>query len=488
MKKISYLLSLVLTGVLVSCQYDFPEIPSETPEPGEADFSKLITVGSSITSGIMDGALYDRGQQHSFSVILAEQLKEVGGGDFNVPEINSEVGFFAPGPGGIPLGRLILRINPNTGQVAPSPIVPGEPLQAYAGDRSAINNFGVNALTLGAALIPETGDPSQSQHPAFNPHYARFARNPGSSTVIGDAAAALADQGTFFTFWLGKFDILAYAVTGGANPALLTSDGDFTQRYNLALGSLLQANPEAKGAVANIPNLNAIPYFTTVPWNAFPLTAAQANMANSAYQDYNGGIAQAYSMGAISEEEKDLRTIFFEAGQNGFVMEDETLTDLREMGLPSIRQSHANDRATLTLSTVLGQSVEGNPSAIRGLTVPITDEFVLIPSEQQEVQAKITTFNNVINSAVQANNERLVLVDVNEFFEQVREGIINAGGVPLTASLAPPNGAFSVDGVHPNARANAFLANYFIEAINQKWSSSIPKVNPNAYMGNDLPR
>jgi hypothetical protein len=94
----------------------------------------------------------------------------------------------------------------------------------------------------------------------------------------------------------------------------------------------------------------------------------------------------------------------------------------------------------------------------------------------------------VINSAVQANNERLVLVDVNEFFEQVREGIINAGGVPLTASLAPPNGAFSVDGVHPNARANAFLANYFIDAINQKWSSSIPKVNPNAYMGNDLPR
>lgn len=488
MKKTLYSLSLLLIGLLASCQYEFPETPTAQPSPGEADFSKLVTVGSSITSGVMDGALYNRGQQHSFAVILAEQLKEVGGGDFNVPEINSEVGFFTTGPGGIPLGRLILRVNPSTGEVMPFPIGPGETLQPYTGDRSAINNFGVNGLTLGAALIPQTGDPSQSQHPAFNPYYARFASNPGSSTVIGDAAASLAGGGTFFTFWLGKFDVLAFAVTGGANPALLISDEDFTQRYQIALGSMLQAQPEAKGAIANIPNLNALPYFTMVPWNALPLTSAQASLANAAYQEYNGAIAKAYSMGAITEEEQILRTIVFEEGQNGFVMEDETLTDLSEMGIPSIRQSNLNDRPTLTISQVLGQTVGDEPTAIQGLTVPITDEFVLIPSEQQEIQNKINTFNNVISAAVQANSERLVLVDVNELFEEVRSGTIHFGGVPLTASLAPPNGGFSVDGVHPNARANAFLANHFIDAINLKWGSSIPKVNPNAYMGNDLPR
>lgn len=65
---------------------------------------------------------------------------------------------------------------------------------------------------------------------------------------------------------------------------------------------------------------------------------------------------------------------------------------------------------------------------------------------------------------------------------------VNAGGVALNASIIPPNGGFSVDGVHPNGRAHAFLTNLVIDAINAKWEANILKVNPNAYVGNDLPR
>jgi len=491
MKNIKNYIFLASLGLFTACQYEFPDETVAEPTPGEANFSKMVSIGNSLTAGYMDGTVYNRGQQNSFAVILADQLRVVGGGDFNVPNINSENGFFGLGPNNIPLGRLILTINPTTGAVGPAPTMPGEVPTPYTGNKASLNNFGVPGVTLATALIPQTGGPNVAQNPAFNPYYARFASNPGTSTLIGDAAAAMASGGTFFTFWLGNNDVLGYATGGASNPAILTSDQDFNQRLNVALGTMLQANPEAKGAVANIPNLNVLPFFNLVPWNALPLTQQQVTQANSAYAPYNGGLALAQQGGLITAEERALRTINFVVGQNGFVMEDETLTNLSVLGLPSIRQSRNTDKATLTLSSALGQPVGGDPSRIRGVSSPVEDQFVLLPSEQQEIQTKINNFNGFITAAVAANANRLVLVDVKGLLDRTllpAPNNVTAGGQALTASILPPNGGFSLDGVHPNGRAHAFVANLFIDAINEKWGSNIPKVNPNAYVGNDLPR
>lgn len=488
MKNIKNYIFLASLGLFTACQYEFPDESLAEPTPGQANFSKMVSIGNSLTAGYMDGTLYNRGQENSFAVILAEQLRIVGGGDFNVPNINSENGFFAMGPNNTPLGRLVLTINPATGAVGPAPIGPGDLPGPFTGDKAALNNFGVPGVTLGTALIAQTGGPNVPQNPAFNPYYARMASNPGTSTLVGDAAAAMANGGTFFTFWLGNNDVLGYATGGASNPSILTSDTDFQQRLSVALGAMLSASPEAKGAVANIPNLNVLPYFNLVPWNALPLSAEQAEQANRGYLPYNGGLAQLQAAGLISAEERELRTINFVAGQNGFVMEDETLTNLAGMGLPSIRQSRNTDRATLPLSSALGQPVGGNAQLIRGISYPVEDQFVLLPSEQQEIQTKINTFNGYISAAVTANPERLVLADVKDLLDRTATGGVNAGGQTLTASILPPNGGFSLDGVHPNARAHAFVANLFIEAINTKWGANIPRVNPNAYVGNDLPR
>ena len=488
MKNIKNYILLLSLGLVTACQYEFPEEIVAEPTPGQANFSKMVSLGNSLTAGYMDGTLYNRGQQNSFAVILAEQLRVVGGGDFNVPSINSENGFFGMGPNNTPLGRLILTINPTTGAVGPAPTMPGEVPTPYTGNKAALNNFGVPGVTLGTALIAATGGPNVPQNPAFNPYYARMASNPGTSTLVGDAAAAMANGGTFFTFWLGNNDVLGYATGGASNPAILTSDTDFQQRLSAALGAMLAANPQAKGAVANIPNLNVLPYFNLVPWNALPVTQQQATQINQAYALYNGGLALAQQGGAISAEERALRTINFVAGQNGFVMEDETLTNLSAMGLPSIRQSRNTDKATLTLSSALGQPVGGDPNRVRGISHPVEDQFVLLPSEQQQIQTKINTFNGFIAAAVSGNSDRLVLADVKDLLDRTTTGSVNAGGQVLTASILPPNGGFSLDGVHPNARAHAFVANLFIEVINNKWGANIPMVNPNAYVGNDLPR
>ncbi len=485
MKNILKYLVIPVLGLSASCTYDFPVEEIQEPTAGEADFAKMVTIGDGIAAGFMDGALYDRGQGNSFAVQLAGQMELINGGAFNQPSINSVNGFYAFGPNNTILGRLILKTA--NGSTAPAPIGPGELPTAFAGNKAELNNFSVPGMTLGLALIPQTGGPNVPQNPAFNPYYARFASNPGTSTPIADAAQALGTSGTFFSFWLGNSDVLGYAVGGASDPSILTSDADFAQRFSLALGAMLQANPEAKGAVANIPNLNVLPYFNLVPWNALPLDAATAAAVNQGFAAYNGGLAQLQGMGVITQAERDLRTINFTAGQNGFLMSDESLTDLSQFGLPSIRQSNPTDKATLTLSQALGQPIGGNPQAVRGVSFPVEDSFVLIPAEQTEIQAKINTFNGVISAAVQTNAQRLVLVDINAFLNRVLQGQVNYGGALLTASIVPPNGGFSVDGVHPNGRAHGFIANEFINAINSGFGSNIPLLNPNAVPGNDLP-
>jgi len=484
MKNILKYILVPVLGVAASCTYDFPVEDIQPPTAGEADFTNMIVIGDGIAAGFMDGALYDRGQSNSFAVHLSEQMKLVNGGTFNVPSINSANGFYAMGPNNTVLGRLVLKIT--NGSAAPAPIGLGDLPTPFAGNKAELNNFSVPNLTLGLALIPQTGGPNVPQNPAYNPYYARFASNPGASTPIGDAAQALGTSGTFFSLWLGSSDVLGYAISGASNPAILTSDAEFAQRFPVALGALLQANPDAKGAVANVPDLNVLPYFNLVPWNALPLDAATAGAVNQGFAAYNGGLAQLQGMGLISEAEKELRTINFVAGQNGFLMSDESLTDLTGYSLPSIRQSKSTDRATLTLSQVLGQPV-GGPQSVRGVSYPVEDGYVLTPAEQTEIQGKITKFNEVIATAVQANSERVVLVDINSFLNTVLQGNVNYGGAALTASIVPPNGGFSVDGIFPNGRAHGFITNEFIKAINGKWGSNIPMINPNEIPGNDIP-
>jgi hypothetical protein len=489
---ISLLLVLVLAG---ACTYDFPTPEQKTS--GTADFSKYVAIGNSLTAGFMNGALYNEGQKHSYPVILAQQMKAVGGGDFNVPDINSENGYYGTtvvGGNPVILGRLYLK---GTTSPTPTPKIPGEAPTAFTGDKSKLNNFGVPGVTLLTALIPQTGGPS-SGNPAYNPLYARFASNPGTSTLVGDAAAALQNGGTFFTFWLGNNDVLGYAIGGASNPTLLTSNTDFVTRLTQALGAMLNANPNAEGAVANIPDVTSIPFFSTVSYNPIPLDGATAsNLNTNLAANYNAFLDGMVAMSVITKAEADKRKLNFTASKNNnIVIDDETLTDLDAYmagpyaGLKPYhiaRQTTSSDRVTLTAGSVIGTTVGGDPNKINGVTVPLSDAYILLPSEATEVQQSVDAFNTAIASAVSSNSDRLVLVDINTLLKNLKQSGAIVNGSSLTATISPPFGGFSLDGVHPNARGMAYLANEFIRSINAKFKSNIPLCNPNDYAGNELP-
>ncbi|MEX2591315.1 MAG: hypothetical protein WD426_00985 [Anditalea sp.] len=503
MKCLRYYLCLASVGILMGCQYEFPEEIITEPHSGQADFSKMVAIGNSLTAGYMDGALYNRGQQNSFVVILAEQMKMAGGGEFNVPEINSETGFFAFGENG-PLGRLVLTYDTTTSSTepppaTPAPIGPGDFPGPYTGDKSMLNNFGVPGITLVTALIPDTGNPTS---PLFNPYYGRMASSPGSSTVIGDAANALANGGTFFSFWLGNPDVVNYAIGGASNPFLLTEEVTFNESLNAALGAMLNANPEAKGVVMTIPNLNIFPYFNLinplripVPPAARPPLGEGLAQLNAAINGWNQGVNANPNIPDPVKPSLIRPTLSTDFDAYPLLILDPSLSDAEiplptgeSFVIPKIRNLTTEDEVKIPLGAQASLIQGVGISPMSPLNEAQYDSVYLSKSEQAEIQDKINKFNNFIGTAVADNGERLLLVDVNDFLGRLIEDTAYSDEIRLKATIIPPNGAFSLDGLHPNARGNAFLANFIIDGINDKWEANLPKANPNAFPGNDLPR
>ncbi|MBA3986605.1 MAG: G-D-S-L family lipolytic protein [Flavobacteriales bacterium] len=476
---------LLLTGVLfVACDSDDNTITADD-EPvivtsGTADFSKFVSVGNSLTSGYTDGALFIASQENSLPNILAQQFALAGGGEFTQP-------LMADNLGGITLGGNVIIANRLFFNGSGPERLSGMPSTELTSPLSgSFNNMGVPGAKSFHLLAPGYGNIAGVQTGQANPYYVRFASS-GSSTVIGDAVA---QQPTFFSLWIGNNDVLAYATSGGAgvnqagnlDPSTyggndITDPNVFASVYS-GLADALTAGG-AKGVVANIPNVTTIPYFTTIPFNPVPLDGATAGAINQAYAQYNGGLLQAEGAQLITSEERAARTINFAAGQNAVVIVDEYLTNLSGLGLPSLRQTTAEDLIVLPAASFIGTTVNNNPQLINGVTVPLGDQWVLVPQEQQDVITATTTFNATIKAIAQQKG--LAFVDANALLDEVANTGVTFDEFTLNASLVF-GGAFSLDGVHPTARGYAYLANQFIIAINTTYGATLPAVNAVDYI------
>jgi hydrogenase/urease accessory protein HupE len=462
---------LLVSLTFAACTND-DAVPGDVPvSAGTADFSKYVSLGNSLTAGFSDGALFKRGQEGSYTNLLAQQFAQVGGGEFKIPFCGDDN-----------LGGLLLGGTPIQGTrlffngTAPAN-VPGTPVTEITNQLTGpFNNMGVPGAKSYHLAAPGYGNVAGVALGQANPYFVRFASSPTTS-IIADAAA---QNATFFSLWIGNNDVLGYATSGGSgvnqlgnvNPASygandITDPGVFANVYS-GLVDAMTANG-AKGVVANIPYVTTIPFFTTVPFNPVPLDAATATQLNAGYAAYNGGLTAALNAGLISAEEKAKRTITFQAGNNAVVMVDSYLTSLAALGLPSYRQATAADLMVLPSRSFIGTTVGGNPQQINGVSVPLADNWVLSKDEIAEIKVAVDAYNASIKSIAEAKG--LAFVDANAVMSQVFNGGIRYGNYHLTASYVT-GGAFSLDGVHPSARGYALIANKFAEAINAKYGST----------------
>lgn len=523
MKKFNYtLITLFIASLaVVGCDEDFeqPIQDGQIYTSGEADFSKYVTVGNSLTAGYADGALYLDGQKNSYPNIIAGQMQFAGGGEFNQPLVNDNTGGLLFNGFQITDNRFVLASDGMGSPAGPAVYTGAAPTTDITNKvTGSLNNFGVPGARVFHLAAPGYGSLGGILTGTANPYYARFSSSE-TSTVIGDAAAA---NGTFFTLWIGNNDILGYATGGGVgvdnnetgnfNPATqgsssITNNNLFAGVYQQLVADLT-ANG-AKGVLVNIPDVTSIPFFTTVPFA--PLSPLDPNFGpqiptlNATF----AGLNQAFAFLGVPE-----RSINFSAtGASAVVIKDESLTDLSAQltqvliggGVPAptatlfgqqfgqARQANANDLLVFTSQTVIGQlnntrfaqligsgldAATAGQLSINGITFPLEDRWVLTPDEQARVSNAQQSYNATIESLAAANG--LAFVDARALLAQVASTGVAYNGGMLTSTYAS-GGAFSLDGVHPTARGYALTANAMIDAINATYGATLPRVDIGAY-------
>ncbi len=504
---------LLLAAMFVGCSSDDDNgnvVIEEEITSGTADFTNYVALGNSLTAGFTDGALFMAGQQNSIPSILASRFALAGGGEFTQPMMNDNIGGLLLQGNVIQEPRLIFN------GAAPVRISATPTTEITNKLSGPFNNMGIPGTKSFHLLAPGYGNVAGVVTGQANPYFVRFASAPGT-TVLADA---LAQDPTFFSFWLGNNDVLSFATSGGdgvdqkGNPDPstygnndITDPGVFELTYNGIVAALV-ANG-ANGVVANIPNVIKIPYFTTVPFKplspANPAFGAQIPTLNATF----AGLNQVFA--ALGVPERSI--VFSTTAASAVVITDESLTNLsaqiagalQQGGLDAdtaqlfgmlygqARQATAEDLLVLPSSSIIGQSNMdafnmlvgmGVPQAtagqlsINGVTFPLADKWVLIPSEQQAVIQATTAFNQTIKAAAEANG--LAFVDVNAVLNQVADTGVNFDEFSLNARLVF-GGAFSLDGVHPTARGYAFITNKFLEAINTTYGANLPKVKAANY-------
>lgn len=489
---------------------------------GSLDLTKFVAIGNSLVAGYQSAALYTEGQNNSLPRILAKQFECVGGSPvFNQPDIGSVNGYntlFSDPSQGIILGRLILaNVDGVTLPVPaatpglPSPYNTADLPGPFAGDKAALNGFGVPGIVLAQAVLPATGGPPTG-NPAFNPYYARFASDPGTSTLLGDAIAA---QGSFYLMSLGINDILGYAISGASDIDLLSDAATFAALHDLALRQLQAGRPDAKVVITNIPDVTLFPFFRTVAWNAIefdpdvPADMATVDLLNQAFAGFNAALDGLVAFGAHDAADAAIRKVTYAAGANPILIIDEDLEDLgpkfdfllanqaitveQRAALAPYEQArpmNQNELVAFPAALVLGTLADpGNPTSIYGPVIPLGDDLILTENEIEFVRAQVDDLNLIISGNLTAlDDDDFVLANINGFYSNfAAQGIAFGNGVALTPNLAPPTGLFSEDGIHPNSRGYAHLANYIIDVINGAFGASIPHANVGEYQATHLP-
>ena len=471
--KIKYLLLSVFMLALWSCETDVVNPDEVYPDPyldidsGDADFSTYVAMGEGITAGMTDNSLFMAGQMNSYPNIMAGVMSMAGGGEFTQPYTNDNVGGMLVGGNQVWGPRLFFN---GAGPATVSGNISNEATSTMPGPYNNMAFPFVNGIHM---VAPGYGSLAGLAAGAANPWFVRSASSDGA-TVLGDAAGQMP---SFVTVMPGN-DFYAYAAFGASGGGGTMLDLTSPQGMLVGVGATLQTLGAMvpSGVVTTLPDPTNTPQWNTVPWNSIPLDQATADQLNAQLAaPYNGAVAAAALFGIISPEEAALRFVNPVAGQNGVLIEDESLTliDLSALGgpvLPNIRQANANDKIGLFALPVLGTPVDPtNPALIMGVSVPLPDAMTLMGSEISDIQSQLATANAAISASVPNG---WALFDLGGLYNEVVTTGVFEDDFNMTGDLVF-GGFFSLDGYHPTSRGSALIAKKMMEAIDATWGSNL---------------
>ena len=519
MKKIKYIALSLLTLGMVACENDLVEDlrdrndDSGEPLPelmaGTADFSNYVAVGASFTAGFTDNALFIASQENSFPNIMASKFANIGGGIFNQPMMNDNFGGLAVGGNRITDPRLVFGgAGPVPLEAIVGPVTVSTDI-ALNNPTGPFNNLGIPGAKSFHLVAPGYGNLANFPA-AANPYAVRVTGNAPNASIL---ELAMAQNPTFFSISeVGGNDVLGYALSGGDGSNPITDTPTFNASLNALVAGLTSTG--AKGVIGNLPNITSLSRFTTVPYAPLDPTNETFGPLIPTLNGIFGQINLVYE--ALGQPERAI--VFSETSASPVVIKDESLVDIsaqmaaafnasptfpafiQSLGLPAAaapvvanllgatygqtRQATAEDLLVLPSSSVIGTvnsdfyaflTSQGIPAtlagqfSVEGITYPLDDKWVLLPSEQAEIAMATQEYNATISNVASTNN--LALVDLNSILEQASTTGIMFDDYNMNTDLVF-GGLVSLDGVHLTARGYALMANSFLEAIDATYGSN----------------
>lgn len=235
---------------------------------------------------------------------------------------------------------------------------------------------------------------------------------------------------TFFTCWLGTNDVLDFVRSGGVQP--ITPDSVFAGACQQLFKTL--SVTKAKGVVANLPDLTQVPLL--VPPASF-----------SAFR-------------------KDVSGYWITTGKG------------------EVRPANEKDRILTTADSIGFLSRSGFPKGFFR-NYPLNNDDVLDADEMEQVKTAVAAFNAVLTR--EAAVYKWPVMDANALFARLKTGTTEDGLTLETDFFKEGqislNSVFSLDGVHPNRRGYALIANEYIKIINETYKTQVPRLNVSEYTG-----
>jgi lysophospholipase L1-like esterase len=414
------------------------------PALGEADLTKFYSIGDSITAGFTDGCWVEHGQQDSVGAIIARQA----GVNYAQPIISE------PGLGGC----LVLTSLAPTFTRKPST---GHPTNlTYPG---VYNNLGVPGYN-----VKDVTD-SKSSADNGNPLTDIVIRGQGHTTL----ELAASQQPTFVIVFIGNNDVLGAGTSGTViEGATLTPFSVIEPRLQKIVDTLKAAQGgTGKGIFITVPDITALPFFTTIP--PF-ITVGGHTITNPA----TGRPFTFLSQRVI----KDRTIPTGELGPIASIPEDSVVTLQASaflatgFGIPCAVLDAGGIGATDPRRANCNKPLPDDANRAAGLP-----GVVLYPDEVAAIKARTLQINDKITTAASAAGFK-VLDGAALFADIVAHGR-EFGGITLTTAFLT-GGFFSYDGIHPTATGYAVMADEIIKFINANYGNHIPEPNLATYLFN----
>ncbi len=443
MKKIGI---LVVALVVLSCaKTEFDDYETSS---GQADFTNYVAVGNSLTQGYQDGGLHNElGQQEcSYPAIIAKQMKLA----------NPSINFLLPTVPGNGSGYMHLEyvngkikvIKAFDADIANDPTaIDDDPTWSIWGKIGALGDSTIKYNNMGVSGIKLVDCLSGGKNTTLNfnllknslNEYGRFLNFGDGTTPISYLDHIKASKATFFTNWLGNNDVLGWSTAGGDDEAVMDPNGisvpglylsqlsdldEFRDKYDSVLTAF--GNMGAKGVCATLPDVTSIPYFNTV------------------------------TLEAIGDD------VWIREGADTNV----------------VRKATEEDLLLLTASDELANGmgkIQSKP--LKHTVVLDKDEIAIVQNRTNEINAAIRTLTS---------QHGFALADMNQFMKTLTNTGLSFDGVDFSPVYIE-GGLFSLDGVHPNSRGYAVIANEFIRVINDFYGSNLQPVAVGNYRGITFP-